>query len=322
MLPTPRYDSCQILRTSRTPRASTPAAYTERVNLAIDYILTNLDQPLRLDDVSRAARFSPFHFHRVFQAMIGETLADFVNRLRLEKALTMMSQSRAGRAPSLTRIALACGFSSSSDFSRRFKDRYNAPPSAFDVDAWRAANRERLETLALGPLGSAKLHAAPPNDNPDGFRVTFRDLPARTVAYVRVSDPYRPNVVFDATARLVQWAESRGLDGGQWLGYQWENAEIVSLEHCRYYSAVEVERFEPEGEIGRFRFPPMTVAEVQIQGDIALEIRALQWLYGVWLPTSGHVPDDQPGFEAWNGKPFAHGTEHFDLRLWIPVRKA
>jgi hypothetical protein len=31
------------------------------------------------------------------------------------------------------------------------------------------------------------------------------------------------------------------------------------------------------------------------------------------------VPDDQPGFEAWNGEPFAHGLEHFDLRMQVAV---
>jgi AraC family transcriptional regulator len=57
----------------------------ERVNRAIDYIVDRLSEPLRLGGVSRAARLSPFHFHRVFQALLGETPGDFVKRLRLEK---------------------------------------------------------------------------------------------------------------------------------------------------------------------------------------------------------------------------------------------
>ncbi len=309
------------MRNARPTRAATVSTYVERVNLAIDYVVTNLHKPLRLEDVSRAAHFSPFHFHRVFHALTGETLADFVKRLRLERALTMMSQKRSGRTPSLTRIALDCGFSSSSDFSRSFKDRYGAPPSAFDLTAHRAAHRQRLESVTLGSDETARVRSAPAADNPDGFRVTIRVQPARTVAYICVTDPYRSNAVFDATSRLVAWAEAHGLAQGQWLGYQWENPEIVSLEDCRYYVAVEAERFEPGGEIGRHRFPTMTVAEVEIRGDIALELRALQWLFGVWLPSGGYVPDDQPGFEAWNGMPFAHGVEHFEMRLWLPVRR-
>ena len=51
-----------------------------------------------------------------------------------------------------------------------------------------------------------------------------------------------------------------------------------------------------------------------------LETRVLDWLYGTWLPESGYVPDDQPAFEAWVGRPFAHGFEHFEVDVHLPVR--
>jgi AraC family transcriptional regulator len=54
-------------------RTTTPLAYAERVNLAIDHVVGHLGEPLRLADVARAARLSPFHFHRVFQVLVGET---------------------------------------------------------------------------------------------------------------------------------------------------------------------------------------------------------------------------------------------------------
>jgi hypothetical protein len=48
----------------------------------------------------------------------------------------------------------------------------------------------------------------------------------------------------------------------------------------------------------------------------------LQWLYGSWLPRSGFVPDDQPCFEAWDGRPFAQGAERFALDVQLPVKRA
>jgi AraC family transcriptional regulator len=268
---------------------------------------------------------SPFHFHRVFQALVGVTVADFVKRLRLDKSLFMMAQSR---RLSLTQIALACGFSSSSDFSRSFKQRFGAAPSRFDLDVWRAEHRARLyEATAAGEFAtnnlSSQLHLTglPAAHNPDGFKVKIRALPARTVAYIRVCDPYRPGAAVSAVQRLMDWAERHALAEGQWLGYQWDNPEIVPLEDCQYHVAVEAEHFIPAGEIGRFRFPPMTVAEVDVRGGIDLELRALQWLFGTWLPRSGYVPDDHPCFEAWIGRPFSHGMKYFELRAQLPVRK-
>jgi len=291
----------------------------ERVNRAIDHVVRNLDRELRLADVARAAHFSPFHFHRVFRSILGETLAQFVKRLRLERALHMMSHSP-GR--SLTEIALACGFSSSSDFSRSFKQRYGAAPSRFDLKSWRESKREDLKAAATDFAGRHLLDRLPEGKNPDGFEVELRDLPARTVAYIRVLDPYRGRGVPEATERLVAWAEARGLAGGQWLGYQWDDPEIVALEDCRYDVAVEVDDVVPAGEIGRFEFPAMRVAQVPVRGGIDLEMRAIEFLFRSWLPSSGYVPDDQPCFEAWIGRPFAHGFERFEILAQLPVRRA
>lgn len=294
-------------------------AYVERVNRAIDHVVSHLAEPLSLTAVARAALVSPFHFHRVFQALMGETLADFVKRLRLERALFLMSH---GRKQSLTEIAFACGFSSSSDFSRSFKQRYGASPSKFDLAGWRDAHGSALQATMPGSAARSHLDRLPDERNPDSFEVTLRELPARTVAYIRVRSPYRGDAVPRATQRLLQWAERHALADGQWLGYQWENPELVSLEDCRYHVAVEAERFAPTGEIGRFRFPPMVVAQVELRGGIDLELRALQWLFGTWLPRSGYVPDDHPSFEAWIGRPFAHGHEYFEIYAQLPVKLA
>ncbi len=292
--------------------------YVERTNRALDYIVRNLDGDLRLEEVARAACFSPFHFHRVFRSLLGETLSQFIKRQRLERALYLMSH-----APrrSLTDIALECGFASSSDFSRSFKQRHGVPPSAFDLKTFRDSRRGELEALMAGQENGPQLPRLSKGENPDGFEVTLRDLPARTVAYIRVLNPYRPDAVAGAYERMMVWAEAHQLSDGQWLGYMWEDPEIVALEDCRYDVGLVVPDVQPDGEVGRFEFPAMRVAEVVVKGDIALEQRAIDWLYGTWLPRSGFEPDDQPATEAWLGRPFAHGTEHFELRCWLPVKK-
>ncbi len=307
------------MRTDEGIERAVPVDYVERVNRAIDHIVRNLAQPLSLEEVSEAACFSPFHFHRVFKALLGETLKQFVKRQRLERALYLMSH-----APnrSLTDVAMDCGFSSTSDFSRSFKWRYGAAPSVFDLDAFRSSRREEFERVLSSMEGAPRFTSLPAGQNPDGFKVQLRDLPARTVAYIRVLDPYREGVAQAACERLLAWAIERGLADGQWLGYMWEEPEIVAPKDCRYDVALVVDDVKPAGEIGRFEFPPMRVAEVVLSGSIELEVRAIDWLYKTWLPRSGFVPDDQPAFEAWIGRPFAHGNEHFTIACQLPVKPA
>jgi len=288
--------------------------YVDRVNRAIDYVTRNLSEPLRLEEVANVAHFSSYHFHRIFRALVGETLHDFVTRVRLEAALSLISH---GDRRTLTEVALACGFGSSSSFSRSFRKHFGVAPRAFDVERFRRARRDEMRSSLPGGERLARL---PAGSNPDGFRVRLRDLPARRVAYVRVFRPYEGERVAQAAARLVAWARARGLAGGQWLGYQWDDPEIVPLELCRYDVGVEVpEAATTGGGVSDTRFPPMRVAEIDIAGSVALELRALDWLYTTWLPRSGFVPDHQPGFEAFVGEPFAHGATHFELRVQLPV---
>lgn len=295
-----------------------PADYIDRVNRAIDHVVANLAEPLKLEDLAREACFSPFHFHRVFGAIVGETPAQFVKRLRLERALTIMAHNP---KRSLTDVALDCGFSSSGEFSRSFKKKYGSPPSAFDLDEWRTERRDELDRLMEQSGAAERIERLPEGENPDGFEATIRDLPARTMAYIRVLDPFRGDVVVAAAERLVAWAEAAGVAENPWYGYMWDDPDVVALSDCRYDVAVEAPGVEPRGEVGRFEFPAMRVAELTIRGDIQLEMRALDWIYQTWLPASGYVPDDQPAFEAWLGRPFAHGLEHFELMIHLPVRR-
>jgi AraC family transcriptional regulator len=291
--------------------------YVDRVNRAVDYVTRNLDQPLRLEEVARAACFSSYHFHRIFRALMGETLASFVKRVRLERSVYLLSHRNGA---SLTEIAFACGFSSSSDFSRSFRAHYRVPPSRFDVESFRLLGRKAMQVSMAPPGERHRLKRLPAGKNPDGFAVTLRNLPARRVAYIRVHRPYEGDRARQAMTRLLAWAEARGLADGQWLGYQWEDPEVVPLDKCRYDVGVEVPRdTRAAGEVSINTFPPCLVAEVEIKGAIEVELRALHWLYLTWLPSSGYAPAHQPAFEAWNGRPFAHGMEHFELRAQLPV---
>jgi len=304
------------LRTSRENSYETGLDYVQRVNRVVDYIIAHLEQPLPLETIAGVAYFSPFHFHRVFKALMGETLNEFVRRLRLERALVLRSHQP---NRSLTEIAFACGFQSSSDFSRSFKKRYGVPPSAFDIETFRNHRRTDIEQITNESGTRYQLARLPEGENPDGFTVQLREIPARTVAYIREADPFRPGIVEAAADRLVAWADARGLADGQWLGYMWDDPGIVARKDCRYDVGIEVPHVEPDGEIGRFDFPAMLVAQVEVRGELALEQRAFDWLFGTWLPRSRYIPDDQPNFEAWIGRPFAHGSEYFELYAQLPV---
>jgi len=54
--------------------------YVRRINKAIEYISTNISRSINLEEVAKVSCFSPFHFHRIFHGIVGETVNDFISR--------------------------------------------------------------------------------------------------------------------------------------------------------------------------------------------------------------------------------------------------
>lgn len=102
--------------------------YISRINSVIIYIEKNIDKPLNLDVIASHANFSPFHFHRIFSALEGETPAGFVLRLRTEKVARLLQENK---TTSITGIAYSCGFTNYTSFNRAFKKHFGMTAQEF-----------------------------------------------------------------------------------------------------------------------------------------------------------------------------------------------
>ncbi|MGZ4813538.1 MAG: helix-turn-helix domain-containing protein, partial [Terriglobales bacterium] len=89
-------------------RAVTLQDYKRRILQVLAHIQQHLNDPLSLDELAALACFSPYHFHRIFSGMVGESVKEYVRRLRLERAA---GQLKLGSA-SVIEIALDAGYES------------------------------------------------------------------------------------------------------------------------------------------------------------------------------------------------------------------
>src|SRR3981081_2505903 len=100
--------------------------YQDRMHRVVEYIDRQPDQTLDLETLAEVAHFSPFHFHRLFSAWMGETLGDYLRRRRVEIAATrLVGQPRVR----VLQIALSVGFGSAEAFARAFKTRFGCSPT-------------------------------------------------------------------------------------------------------------------------------------------------------------------------------------------------
>ena len=292
-------------------RSSTRLDYTRRLNRVLDHVNAKLGEPPSLSELARVAGFSPFHFHRVFRSLTGETVRELVARVRLERAALLLG--RAGTRRALTEVAFDCGFSSSAEFSRAFRGRFDMTPSAFRLRAQKSKNPQE----PARPRSYLPKHDLPASRAQLVARIVA--APERHLAYVRVTDPFAPGRLAAAYRSLLEWAGAP-VDV---LGASQDDPDVTPLERCRY----DVGCLVPEGTVGSGevsvrRLPRGTYAEVEARGGLDDLARAWDGLFARWLPTSGYEPADGPGLERYREPPDFTTWRRFDVVLALPIVRA
>jgi AraC family transcriptional regulator len=289
--------------------------YTQRMNRVIDYLRANLDRQVKLEELAKVACFSEFHFHRIFGAVSGETLNNFTNRLRLEKAARLLRYSR----QSLTDIALNCGFSSSATFSRAFRSGYDTSPTQFRRSG-KIKNSKICKELYsaqeyLLPMSAEEKRAA--------FPVRLIDVPERQVAYIRVPNAFETEGVLVALKTMIEWAKSQDIfSQGTLFGMSVDDPHVTPKHLYRYEVCfASSSPFACMEGISKLKMPAMRYAATRVSGDIRKVTTATDYLFRGWLIHSDYEPEHAPGLEIFLDKENALDWSHFELDLCIPVRK-
>jgi len=106
----------------------TSEEHIKRIRKVLNFIEENLDNELSLENLAEIGNYSPFHFHRIFRGIIGETLQEYINRNRMEKSAMLLSHHK---NKSLEEVFLEVGFKSNSTFSKSFKKYFGISPTDF-----------------------------------------------------------------------------------------------------------------------------------------------------------------------------------------------
>ncbi|MBI1763494.1 MAG: AraC family transcriptional regulator [Acidobacteria bacterium] len=292
--------------------------YQARINRVIDHITENLAEELSLSQLAAVANFSEFHFHRVFRALMNESLNEFITRLRVEKAVRLL---RYQPRYTLTDIAVECGFNSLSNFSRTFKKQCGVSPGKIELEAF-LKNSKIGQTAVLDPR--YYLQAFPADELGMDFPVRIVPTAALRVAYIRCFGLYLdPQKGMDAYARLMIWARANDLLKPDTLviGMSPDNPEITPLEKCRYDLCLTVgEQVRAAGEVNITTIPATTYALHHCVGDIHKVGQAWNYFFKVWLPASGYQPADQPAMEIFLKLPEEIGWTSFDIECCVPIQ--
>jgi AraC family transcriptional regulator len=276
------------------------ARYEPRMRRVIAHLYDHLDAPLDLNALSDIACMSPHHWHRVYHAMVGETLARTVKRLRLHRAAGQLACT----AMAVSDVAAAAGYPNVASFTRTFKSVYGLPPSRF-----RSAGQHREFELR------SATHAAP------AFEVSVRDLDALPVLAVAHQGSYM--AIGRAFDLLFSRVAAAGLarPGMRTLALFFDDPGLVPEASLRAQAAVAgCSAPAAECELLRTTIPAGAYAVLAHTGPYASMKAAYRWLFGDWLAHSGFEPAIGPVVEEYLNSPRETAPRNLRTRIHLPLR--
>jgi AraC family transcriptional regulator len=286
---------------SMNERAERTQDYTERLERVISWLADHLDETVDLARLADVACMSPYHFHRIYHAVQGETAADTVRRLRLHRAAVDLI---AGTYP-VARIARRAGYGSQEAFTRAFKTAYGVPPAryraSFVSTPTTGTREDKMETTT--------------------YQTTIRETPPIRVAALPHHGDYQAiGTVFQQLSTI---AAAHGLFGPSTrsFGVYLDDPSATPRDALRSEACITVpEGWTPTGELQRREIRGGRYAVTRHVGPYAELSRPYQWLYGTWLPQSGEEAADAPVVEAYLNDARTTPPTELLTEIWLPLR--
>jgi AraC family transcriptional regulator len=293
--------------------------YKKRVCRAMNYISRNIERDLSLEEIAGIASFSMFHFHRIFKAVVGETVAGFRRRLRIELAANRLLTKQ---HDDITTIAINCGFSSSQNFAKAFRQHFGMTPSEYRKSKIENINSKKENALSLKVTYNVDtvFMNLMNNKRRKQMNAEVKKMPEYTVAYIRKVGPYSKETCEPAFVELMQWAGPRNYIGpGKVLAIYWDNPDVTPPEKCRFDACIIVpDKTVPEGQIyiQTISGGPYAVCHFEIKPD---NIQQAWNDAFAWLCDSGYECKDEPCYELYHNNAAEHPEGKWIFDICIPL---
>jgi AraC family transcriptional regulator len=270
--------------------------YDSKINKVLEYIDNNYFEEVTLEKMSRIAGFSYFHFQRIFKARIGESLYSYAKRVRINKAAYLLKYNK---EKSITEIAFDCGFQSSSDFTRAFKEVYSLPPNLYRKSKNHIINKDALK------------YTPPLKNSYYDKNVSVRKFHNERIAFIRtkgLTKDFENDNIQNAFQELIYWGQKNNLihKKTKYYGMIVDNPEITDMCDCRYFACITIDKpihtkdtqidtkvMNIEGEYVCY------LLERQRSDFVSVFFEICDYLYGRYLVDHNMLPDDRPFLERY-----------------------
>lgn len=241
--------------------------YQKRIRSVIEYIHDNPAGTLTSDHLAEVAHLSPYHWHRIYKSITGESAAATVKRCRMHNAAATLLRTDT----SLAQVGASVGYPRIHSFTRTFKNFYGISPGKF-----REAQTEPQDTAT-----SPEVQALP-----NQTIVIRQQSEARLIGSWHYGDFMTIGVTFEKV--MAQCAISGIIpENPQMTGLYLADPECTEEPELKSFAGVVMQEdvVVPEGLVD-YDYPSGHFAVLTHRGPYALLSQGYDWLYSKWMPSS------------------------------------
>ncbi|WP_422092006.1 AraC family transcriptional regulator [Tenacibaculum ovolyticum] len=293
-----------------------------RISKSITYIEEHLHEKLMLNEIASKAHFSPFHFHRLFSSVTGETLNNFITRKRIEKSASFLLHKK---EMSVTEVSEKVGFTNLSSFSRVFKKFYGMSAVEFKKESKHKFSKIcKIESNNGQVLTSFEQYICNVNNNLNWLKMNAKTevkiMPALKLAYI--SHQGKMDAIDNVYNKLMRWAHPKGImtqENLRMLTIYHDSPKITDPEKIRMSACVTLlEDIKTAGEVNLKTLPKTKCIVSRL--EIASKDFQEAWESSfVWMSEHGYKKADQDPFEIYYNNPQEHPEGKCVVDICIPV---
>lgn len=299
--------------------------YIFRINKVIRYIEKNLNEELSLNKLAEIAYFSPFHFHRIFYSVVGETTNVFINRLKIERIAAAIL---AGGDTPISELSAKYGFINPSSFSRAFKKYYGISASEFKK---RGEGHEYYSKIRKVDSKNGKEEISFEryirninyylNYIDMNAKIEIKQMPELQLAGISHVGEF--DKIGMAYEKLMKWAGPKGLFANpdfKTVTIYHDDPKVTEISKVRQSACCIIsEDFKGEGEISSLKVDGGKFAVGRFEVGV-MEFEEAWNSMCVWVAENGYKERDGDYYELYHNDHMQHPEKKFILDICVPVK--
>lgn len=276
---------------------------SETINKSLNYIYSNIETNITLEELAKLNSISKYHFHRIFKEETKETLQDTITSIRLQKAANMLISNSYS---TITEILAQCGYSSHSSFIKAFKKRFNFTPKEYKEFGYIEHSKKILKENYIENI----------NIN---IEVDIKIRPELRCIYIRHKG-YNKDLKH-TWQKLKALAYQLNIKEYEEIGLHHDNPSIVPLDECKYVAAITINNnLQLNEKVSTLTIPELLCATFKYKGKYGEIINLIRYISQEWIVKKGYEITTMPIYIKYEKNHLIGDNKEFEIEVNIPIR--